>query len=350
MDFGGGEDIRFEKVGHVGQVRLCRPKALNALTHGMVKALWRALEAWEDDSEVAAVVVRGEGRAFCAGGDVRAVYDRRAEPFVDFFADEYRLNARIESYPKPYVALVDGIVMGGGVGISCHGSHRVFSENAVLAMPEVGIGFFPDVGGSHILPGLPSRFGFYLGLTGNRIRRGDALWCGVATHAVEAEKLDRLAARIAETGDVEGALAQVAAPVAREASEEDIAAIARHFSAGSVEEIMAGLHEAVPDSAFAAATHAAMLAKSPTSLLVTFRQLTLGKGLGMADCMRMEFRIVNRMLRGHDFYEGVRAALVDRSRPPAWQPATLAEVDPADIDAYFQPLGRGELGSGELSL
>ena len=180
MDFGGGDEIRFERIGLAGIVTLTRPAALNAVTHRMIKALAEALQAWRDDPAVAVVVIKGEGRAFSAGGDILAVYEagRRGAPPVDFFADEYRLNAYISAYPKPYVALIDGIVMGGGVGISFHGSHRVLTENAVFAMPEVGIGFFPDVGGSHLLPDLGECFGLYLGLTGKRVRWGDALWSG----------------------------------------------------------------------------------------------------------------------------------------------------------------------------
>ena len=194
MDFGGGEEIGFERRGRAGIVTLTRPKALNALTHGMVLALARALAAWEADDAVAVVVVRAEGRAFCAGGDILKVYEagRAGERPVAFFADEYRLNAAIARCSKPYVALVDGIVMGGGVGISVHGSHRVFTENAVFAMPEVGIGFFPDVGGSFFLPRLKGAFGAYLALTGNRIRWGDALWSGIATHVAKSADIPAL--------------------------------------------------------------------------------------------------------------------------------------------------------------
>src|SRR5262245_4450692 len=161
MDFGGGDDIRFERMGFAGVVTLNRPQALNALTHGMIKALAKALVEWEADPAVKVVVVKAEGRAFCAGGDLMHVYRSRGtgQPPIEFFADEYRLNAAIARFPKPYVSLIDGIVMGGGVGISFHGSHRVMTENSVFAMPEVGVGFFPDVGGSHILPDLADNFG-----------------------------------------------------------------------------------------------------------------------------------------------------------------------------------------------
>ncbi len=193
VDFGGGDEVRFERMGAAGVITMTRPNALNALTHHMVKAISRALHHWHHDKAVAAVVIKGEGRAFSAGGDLMAIYNGRDDPPVDFFADEYRLNAQIEAYPKPYVALIDGIVMGGGVGVSFHGSHRVVTENAQFAMPEVGIGFFPDVGASHLLPDLADNYGMYLGLTGARVKWGDALFSGLATHAVKAENLGALA-------------------------------------------------------------------------------------------------------------------------------------------------------------
>jgi enoyl-CoA hydratase/carnithine racemase len=345
MDFGGGDEIRFERLGKAGIVTLTRPKALNALTHGMVQALARALATWEADPAVALIVVQAEGRAFCAGGDILDIYNagRAGNPPVEFFVDEYRLDAAIARFPKPYVALIDGIVMGGGVGISFHGSHRLMTENAQFAMPEVGIGFFPDVGGSHILPRLKDSFGMYLGLTGNRIRHGDALWSGLATHAAKSERLGGLIERLAETGDPDLALREVSAPVEHETSPDALDTIASRFSRPSLAEIIAGLAAAAPADEFAAATLATIRGRSPTSLHVAFRQITAGAGLAMDDCMRMEFRILNRMLRGHDFYEGIRAALVDRDGQPVWQPASLEAVDPAVIDAYFAPLPNGEL-------
>jgi len=346
MDFGGGDEIRFERRGAAALVTLTRPAALNAITHRMVLALSRALDSWEDDPGVALVVVRGEGRAFSAGGDVMHVYEGRkaGKPPVDFFADEYRLNARIDRFKKPYIALVDGIVMGGGVGISAHGSHVVMTENAVFAMPEVGIGFFPDVGGSYILPDLGSSFGFYVALTGNRIRYGDALWSGLATHTMKAEYLDGLVERFCEIGEPDAALREVFAMARRETDPATLSAISRHFSRGSLTEIVASLTvEAAAGEAFAAATLNTLRTRSPISLSVTFRQLSKGLTLSMDECMRMEFRIVNRMLAGHDFYEGIRAALIDKGSTPVWQPSRIEDVDDAAINAYFAPLPGGDL-------
>lgn len=345
MDFGGGEEIRFERTGRAGIVTLTRPKALNAVTHNMVAALSRALTAWAGDHDVALVIIKAEGRAFCAGGDILHIYEagRAGNPPVDFFADEYRLNAQIARFPKPYVALIDGIVMGGGVGVSFHGSHRVMTENAQFAMPEVGIGFFPDVGGSHLLPDLGGHFGMYLALTGNRVRLGDALWSGLATHTMQAEYLPGLIERLCETGDTDLALHEVFSAAPRETSRDTLEAISRHFSMPTLDGVLQSLETEAASDEFAASTLATMKLRSPTSLLVTFRQVSAGLTMSMDDCVRMEFRIVNRMLAGHDLYEGIRAAIIDKGSTPVWEPDRLEDIDPADIDRYFATLGDKEL-------
>ncbi|MCT7375860.1 enoyl-CoA hydratase/isomerase family protein [Chelativorans salis] len=345
-DFGGGGDIRFVRQGCAGVIVLDRPAALNSLTHSMVKAIGRALTAWQADDEVRVVLIKGEGRAFCAGGDILAIYEagRAGRPPVGFFADEYRLNAAIARFSKPYVALIDGVVMGGGVGVSAHGSHRVMTEKTLFAMPEVGIGFFPDVGGSHLLSRLPGHYGMYLVLTGERIGQGEALGAGLATHAVDSTALAELADEIAETGDVDAALAARARDVPREKDGARLEAIARYFSPSTLEECVASLSQGAEEGdEFAAATLETIAKRSPTSLHVAFRQLRLGAALSMDECMRMEFRIVNRMLGNGDFYEGIRAAIVDKTKAPAWQPASLDAVDPAAIEAFFAPLPDGEL-------
>lgn len=345
MDYGGGDEIRFERTGSIGVVTLTRPKALNAVTHRMVKALSAALADWEKDKAVTAVLLKAEGRAFSAGGDILHIYEagRRGHPPVDFFADEYRLNLQIFRFPKPYVALIDGIVMGGGVGISFHGSHRVLTENATFAMPEVGIGFFPDVGGSHLLPDLGGSFGLYLGLTGNRIKYGDALWSGLATHTIKAEDQQGFIERLVEVGDPETVLRNFFFPARRETERPAIEAIARHFSQPSLSDVLVSLQRAADTDDFARSTLETLLGRSPTSLAVAWRQIRSGQTLSMEDCMRMEFRILNRMLLGHDFYEGIRAAIIDKGSKPAWQPASLADVSPSEVEAYFAPLAEGEL-------
>ncbi len=345
MDFGGGDEIRFERLGRAAIVTLTRPQALNAVTHRMVNALDKALDAWEHDQKVDVVVVKAEGRAFSAGGDILHIYEagRAGKPPVDFFADEYRLNARIARLKKPYVALVDGIVMGGGVGVSFHGSHRVLTENAQFAMPEVGIGFFPDVGASHLLPGLGGGFGMYLALTGNRIRYGDALWSGLATHAIKSEDQPAFLDGLAAAGNPDEVLRRLSFSAERETDQPALDAVARHFSQPSLHDIIDSLGQAAAADAFAQKTLATILTRSPTSLRVAWRQISAGRSLSMDECMKMEFRILNRMLAGHDFYEGIRAAIIDKDSKPLWRPASLDDVGDAEIDAYFQSLGSREL-------
>ncbi|MCR4268116.1 enoyl-CoA hydratase/isomerase family protein [Nitratireductor sp. ZSWI3] len=343
MDFGGADDILFETRGPAGLVTLNRPSALNAVNHRMVQALARALAAWEADDAVRHVVIRGEGRAFSAGGDILDVYEggRAGNPPVGFFADEYRLNAAIARFPKPYVALIDGIVMGGGVGVSFHGSHRVMTEKAQFAMPEVGIGFFPDVGGSHLLSRLPGEFGMYLALTGGRIRWGDACGVGLATHTVEAEKLAALLDALCATDNVGAAIASHATDVEGETDDACLHAIAHHFSSDALDDMLDSLALAQDD--WLREVYAKILTRSPTSLCVAFRQLRAGAMLSMDECMRMEYRILRRMLAGHDFYEGIRAAIIEKDSAPKWRPAALSEVLPQEIEAYFAPLPEGDL-------
>ncbi|GHD07328.1 3-hydroxyisobutyryl-CoA hydrolase [Tianweitania populi] len=346
VDFGGGEEIAFERVGRAGVVTLTRPKALNALTHGMVKALAAALTTWATESDVAVVVVKAEGRAFSAGGDILDVYRRgkAGEHPVAFFADEYRLNTQIESYPKPYISLIDGIVMGGGVGISFHGSHRVISENALFAMPEVGIGFFPDVGGSHLLPKLPGSFGRYLALTGDRIRAGDIMASGMGTHFVPSASHPLLVEELASSGNPRAALAKfITEEPAREIDDGALHTISKLLSVDRFKEVIAGLQRAAPRDEFAQKLLDTISKRSPTSLHVTFKQIRDGEMLTMPECMQMEYRILNRMLQGHDFYEGIRAALIDKGSTPQWKPADINAVSNADVEAYFAPLGEGEL-------
>ncbi len=344
-DFGGGDEIRFERRGRAGIVTLTRPKALNAVTYRMVLALERALEAWRRDDGVGVVIVKAEGRAFSAGGDIVDIYNagRAGAPPVGFFADEYRLNAKIRAYEKPYVALIDGIAMGGGVGVSYHGSHRVVTENAAFAMPECGIGFFPDVGGSYLLPRLKGAFGLYLGLTGTRAKRGDQCWSGLATHAASAAILPTVIDALARGSAVDETLAIYADTVDRETDEARIHAINIHFSLGSLRDVVASLTAAAGRDEFAAQTLEVLRGKSPTSLLVAFDQIAAGAALSMEECMRMEYRIVRRMLAGHDFYEGIRAAVIDKDQAPAWRPAALGDVGNEAVAAYFAPLADGEL-------
>lgn len=341
-------ELLLERLGAVGRITLNRPQALNALTRAMCRALHAQLAAWARDDAVKVVVIDGAGeRAFCAGGDIRALYaDRQAggnERFA-FYRDEYRLNAFIKRYPKPYVALMDGIVMGGGVGVSIHGSHRMATERTVFAMPETGIGLFPDVGGTYFLPRLPGRIGFFLGLTGYRIRAADCLYAGLADGAVESRKLPDLIDALSDVADadaVSATLVRFAQPAGPAPLAEQRGAIDQCFAVDSIEEILARVDGL--ETPFGGETGAALRRKSPTSLKVTLRQLREGARLDFEDCMRLEYRLACRFMQDHDFFEGVRAVVIDKDNRPAWQPATLDAVGGELVDAYFAPLPDGEL-------
>ncbi|MEQ9145026.1 MAG: enoyl-CoA hydratase/isomerase family protein [Parvibaculaceae bacterium] len=338
-------EILFEQRGVVGLVTLNRPKVLNALTYNMVKQLHPQLERWADDDGIKLVVVRAVGeKAFCAGGDIRALHDwgKAGSPeVINFYRDEYRLNRYIKRYPKPYVALMSGINMGGGVGISVHGSHRIASERLLFAMPETGIGLFPDVGGTYFLPRCPGETGMYLGLTGARLKAADAIYAGIADHYVPAERHDALLERLAAGEGIDQAIAAEAdkpgnAPLKQRASEID-----NIFSAASVEAILKRL-DASGDE-WAVETAATIRSKSPLSTRVAYAQIRLGASLDFEECMALEFRLTNRFMRGHDFYEGVRAVVIDKDQKPAWEPASLDEVRQEMVDGYFASLGDDEL-------
>jgi enoyl-CoA hydratase len=342
------DDVLFERRGAAGIITLNRPKALNALTQDMCLRIKAQLEDWAKDTNIKTVVIRGQGeRAFCAGGDIRALYEsgKAGTPYaLDFYRDEYRLDAAIKHFPKPYVALVHGIVMGGGVGVSVHGSYRIAAESAVFAMPETGIGLFPDVGGSYFLPRCPGQVGMYLALTGARLKTTDCLYAGVATHFVPQAKWDTLLERLANGTAPDQALDGLSDNVPDTFLETHRHSIDSIFTLESVEAILAALDAEGTD--WAGETAATLRSKSPTSLKVTFRQIREGARLEFDDCMRMEYRMVNRIVAGHDFYEGVRAAIIDKDGAPQWQPADLAGVGESAVDAYFAPLGDKELTLG----
>ncbi len=340
-------DILLNRSGGLAQILLNRPQALNALTLPMCARLLPQLKAWRDDPDVKVVTIRGAGgKAFCAGGDVIGLYkDHRAGGDLArrFWREEYRCNALIKHFGKPYVALLDGIVMGGGVGVSVHGSHRIATEKTMFAMPETGIGLFPDVGGSYFLPRLPGAVGLYLGLTGQRLGPADVVAFGIAQAFVPQARLADLEIALAActTHDaVSDAITAHAAdpgvgPVAAQR-----AAIERHFNCNSVEEIAASLSAENDDT---------LKKCSPTALKLTFQQIRRGAGLSFDDCMRQEWRMANRIARGHDFFEGVRARLVDKDQAPRWQPAKLEDVSAVDIEAYFAPLPSDELDLSDIS-
>lgn len=338
-------EVLFERRGGAGIVTLNRPKALNALTLAMVRAIHPKLAEWAKDSGVQCIIVEGAGdKAFCAGGDIRALYDwgKAGDPSaLDFWREEYRLNQFIKRYPKPYVALMDGINMGGGVGLSVHGSHRVATERLTFAMPETGIGLFPDVGGTYFLPRAPGETGMYLALTGARLKAADAIHAGVADVYVPSGRLETLKDRLAGGAPVREALREVAEDEGAAPLLDLQGAVDKHFGKSSVADILTSLRADGGD--WAAKTANIIETKSPTSTLVAYRQVREGAKLDFEDCMTLEFRLINGFVKGHDFYEGVRAVVIDKDQNPKWKPATLAEMKAGDVDEYFASLGSDEL-------
>jgi enoyl-CoA hydratase len=339
-------EILFDRRGAAGVVTLNRPKALNAVTHGMVQRLHAQLDAWRDDASVTRVVVTGAGdRAFSAGGDLRGIYEAaragRQQESLAFWRDEYRLNAAIKLYPKPYVALIDGIVMGGGAGVSVHGSHRVAGDRFTFAMPEVGIGFFPDIGATWFLPRCPGAFGTYLALTGERLGAAEAVAAGIATHHVASDRFGDLLDALCGAAPVDALIGAFAAPAGEGPFVPHRAAIDRIFAAPRVEDIVAALEAGASgdeEAQWAKAVAAAIGGKAPRSLKLALAQMRRGRDWTFVDCMRAEWRIVSRVAYGEDFYEGIRAVIIDKDNRPRWRPATLAEVGEAEIERHFAPI------------
>lgn len=344
INFGADDQILFEQHGTIGLIRLTRPKSLNALTHEMIKAIRRALQAWKDDQSVTAVLIEGEGRAFCAGGDVVEVYHLGRQGTYEFqmFADEYSMNAEIAAFPKPYISLLDGITMGGGAGVSVHGTHRIVTENTKFAMPESAIGFFTDVGASAFLPPLDGHFGTYLALTGNIIHWGDCLQSGIATHAMKSEQVAEFRRVLFATGDIDQALVHLEYPDF-ETSVDDRALIADCFGHDTLAACLSALKDAATTSSFAASALDVLAKRSPTSVAVIFEQMKRAKSLSFKERMQMEYRLACHMIEKPDFYEGVRAALVEKGTQPIWTPASFDDVSADMVSHYFSPLSHGEL-------
>lgn len=328
--------LRTTREGRIGRVLLNRPRALNALDLEMIRGIATALEAWRELPEVHAILIEGAGgRAFCAGGDIRAVREAAlAEDSIaveTFFADEYALNEAIARYPKPYIALIDGVCMGGGIGLSVHGTCRIASEHALFAMPETAIGLFPDIGASYFLPRLPGELGMYLALTGAHVQGADAVHAGFATHFVpRAQHADLIAALLRDGPAV---LAGFAAPLAPFGLAAHRAIIDACFSAPSVGEIFARLAGQRDD--FADTTLARLKTRSPSSLLWSFKLLRRGGMRELNACLGQELALTRRVTRHPDFLEGVRAMLIDKDRSPRWSAADIHAVDEAAIDALF---------------
>ncbi|MEU4930530.1 enoyl-CoA hydratase/isomerase family protein [Streptomyces yokosukanensis] len=344
---GTDEPVLFHTTGRAAHITLNRPRALNALTHTMVRRIDEALTAWEHDPAVETVVITGAGeRGLCAGGDIRAVHDDARDgdgtASAAFWRDEYHLNARIARYPKPYVSLMDGIVMGGGVGISAHGSVRIVTERSRVAMPETGIGFVPDVGGTYLLALAPGELGTHLALTGAQIGAADALLCGLADHYVPSAALGAFVDDLAEL-PVPDVLAWHVQPPPQGELSDQREWIDSCYAAGTVEEIAHRLFaHGGPEAKEAAET---LMAKSPTALKVTLAALRRARRLGPLErVLDQEYRVSCAALRTPDLVEGVRAQIIDKDRDPHWSPATLVEVSDAEVERFFAPLGDRELG------
>ena len=355
------EGLVIARQGRVGRITLDRPKALNALTLAMVHGIAAALEDFAGDDGIAAVVLDAAGeRAFCAGGDIKSLYEAERGDgnrlARGFWRDEYALDHRIQTFPKPIVVLIGGIVMGGGAGLAINARFRVVDATTRFAMPETGIGLFPDVGASRFLSRMPGESGTYLSLTGESIGAADMLATGLADvflPRADWEGLVGLLAGLETTGaaaftEVSAVLSEISAPHATVAGPARVAAIDgldRLFAGDSVGAIVAALQAEGSD--WAVATAATLLAKSPTSQKIALRALRQGRDLpDLAAVLTMEFRIVCRIAEGRDFYEGVRAAVIDKDRQPRWQPDRLDAVSEAMIDLYFAPLGADDLGLG----
>lgn len=346
------DEILLARHGDKGVITLNRGKALNAINYEMATKLKAGLTAWDADSQIRMVVMKSASeKAFCAGGDVKRVCAEGPEEARKFFRLEYTVNNLIGSLSVPYVALIDGIIMGGGCGLSVHGNFRVVTEKALFAMPETAIGLFPDVGASHFLNKLPGSLGLYFGLTGQRLSGRDLFKAGIATHFIPSAKLKELEDDLMrlEKPDqlkIDRVLVRYQEQWQDEYRKEfslkpHIGRINSIFGqANKVEEIVSGLEK---DNSEWARKHLEILAKmSPTSLKLTFEQLRRGKTMTLPECLKMEFRLVSRLLDKPEFYEGVRALLVDKDNKPKWNPPKLESVDEQELQAFFEPLPRQE--------
>ncbi len=335
-------EVIVERQGAIGRLRLNRPRALNSLNQAMIRAIDAALREFERDPAIAAVLATGEGeRGLCAGGDIRMIYESgrdRPHEGAQFWREEFIVNSRISAYGKPYIAIMDGIVMGGGVGISSHGSHRIVTERTRFAMPETGIGYFTDVGATWLLPRAPGEFGTYLGLTGRDVGAAAAIYAGLADSFVPSEKVDALIASLvnlppsATAEDVSAAIGSVSGEAPASALLHHVALIDRCFAFDTVEEIFAALKEDGSD--FARETLDLLKTRSAISLKLTLSLLRAGRGSAtLNECLEREYKACVAMLSNPDFYEGVRAAVIDKDRNPRWS-VGLQEVTPQTLARF----------------
>lgn len=343
-------EIIFEEMpgrdGDLGVITLNRQQALNALNHAMFIALDKQIKKWESKATIKAILIRAaDGRAFCAGGDIRYAYERKKmndAALQVFFRDEYHMNLHIRHCRKPYIALLDGITMGGGAGISIHGSHRVGTPRLVFAMPETSIGFYPDVGATYVLSRLPHHIGIYLGLTGAKISYSDCYALGIVQEIVAQESIPNLVTQLAEASlpdsqAITEILQKNAIPVPPSELMKHQDEIDTCFSKKTIEEILAAL-ESYP-SEWCHQIADSIKTKSPTSLKVTLAALEKGKQLSFDECMQMEYRLTQHFLQGHDFFEGIRAAIIDKDQKPRWLPEKFSELSAQEVEGYFSVVG-----------
>jgi enoyl-CoA hydratase len=344
-------DVIVAVRGSLGLLTLNRPKALNALTHAMVTAMRAALDEWATRDDIVAVAVVGAGdRGLCAGGDIVSLYEQATTgtgaAAAAFFSDEYRLNALIGRYPKPYVAIMDGIVLGGGVGVSAHGSHRVVTERSRIGMPETGIGFIPDVGGTWLLSRAPGELGTHLALTGAMVGAADAIELGLADTCVSSSRTGDLLDALSRlepgaAAAVSSVIAEFAEPAGHVGLDADRAWIDEAYAGDDATVIVDRMRESGIEAALAAASTIA--SRSPSAIWLTLAALRRSaRSRSLEESLALEFRVALRCVAAPDFAEGVRAQVIDKDRSPRWNPPTLAEVDPATVEAAFAPLSDSE--------
>ena len=344
-----GRDVQFEEQNRCGVITFDRPRALNALSYDMIAALDSQYLKWADDPQIYAVIMQSANvRAFCSGGDIRALYewwrDGEVATILELYGSEYQHNWMLDRFLKPHVALINGIVMGGGVGVSLYGTHRVAGENYRLAMPEVGIGFFPDVGATWFLPRLAGKTGLYLALTGRTIGPADACYLGLATHYIPARHYDAIRTALSDAEPVDAVLDGLHEDPGAADLETMQPVIDQLFDAASVEDVLGQLDGASGEHASWAHQAAAEIrTKSPTSLKIAFEQMRRGRSMTLDKALQLEFAIARRFMEGGEFFEGIRAAIIDKDQKPKWSPASLEEVSAEMISAYFAPPPGGEL-------
>lgn len=342
------EDLLVWQDGSLGRLKLNRPKALNALTFEMALGVRDALETWRHDDSIKTIVIEGEGeKAFCAGGDILHLYNIGRETpqiGVDFWRDEYRLNAMIAEYPKPYISLMDGITMGGGVGVSAHASHRIVTERSMIAMPEASIGFLPDVGGTYILSRAPGSTGVYLGMTGARMNAADAIFAGFADSYIPSAKITPLLELIKTGKDVDECIGTFSTLADDGKLCEQQGLISEAFDHASSMGCVESLEEmASSENAWAVKSLKLLRKNSPLSVASAHYAIRKAASLETLEaCLALEFRFAARTLYRDDFYEGVRAIVVDKDRPPVWTPTRLEDVTPEMVAAAFASLGHNE--------